>query len=500
MAAVFGVHVGNTTASLSCFKDEKLDVVANEAGYRVTPAVVVFHEKERVTGLEAKAGAARNLNSTITHNKFYMHADPNSENFEDVREKSRGKVYADDGVVKYLIQEGEKELIITPDEVAICIYKSMQSIADTAERSVKAHKAVLTVPLNTPTALLERTRSAAEAAGFEVLQMISEPCAAVLAYQVGIQDPSQNCLCLVFRSGGVSSDATIVSAAGGVYSIESFVHMQELGGDKLNKILAEFIADEFQRKFKLDPRESKRSMAKLLTAAENWKHILSNLNAADCFVESLHEGIDYRVNVSRARFEMLASSNLQDLLQPIHEILKQSGYCSDQITHVILSGGTLKIPKLQKMVADLFSKAEILTGLAPDEVLALGAGRQASFLPATWDKTFNEQSITVQASSKTIYYMPSDGKWQCLIPSSTPIPFMRKMKLTVPEGGSELVVEVAEGGSEKGSLTKLGMVSLNEMKSGASVLMEIKWTNTGLQISLSDGREKRGVAEFPISD
>jgi molecular chaperone DnaK (HSP70) len=75
-------------------------------------------------------------------------------------------------------------------------------------------------------------------------------------------------------------------------------------------------------------------MAKLLIAAENWKHILSNLGSADCFVESLHEGIDYRVNISRARFEMLASNSLQEFLQPIHDVLKKTGISSSQITHV----------------------------------------------------------------------------------------------------------------------------------------------------------------------
>jgi molecular chaperone DnaK (HSP70) len=77
-------------------------------------------------------------------------------------------------------------------------------------------------------------------------------------------------------------------------------------------------------------------MAKLLNAAENWKHILSNLGSADCFVESLHEGIDYRVNISRARFEMLVSSNLQEFLQPIYSVLKKTGISADKITHVRL--------------------------------------------------------------------------------------------------------------------------------------------------------------------
>jgi molecular chaperone DnaK (HSP70) len=98
----------------------------------------------------------------------------------------------------------------------------------------------------------------------------------------------------------------------------------------------ELCPKKYFRKFKLDPRESKRSMAKLLNAAENWKHILSNLGSADCFVESLHEGIDYRVNISRARFEMLVSSNLQEFLQPIYSVLKKTGISADKITHVRL--------------------------------------------------------------------------------------------------------------------------------------------------------------------
>jgi len=143
----------------------------------------------------------------------------------------------------------------------------------------------------------------------------------------------------------------------------------------------------------------------------------------------------------------------------------------------------------------MFVEAEILTGLAPDEVVAIGAARQASYLPATWNKDFEDLTISVQAASKGIFYkvffpLPQntlksnshfppkvpDGKWQCVIPALSPIPFMKKMKLVVPEGSSEFVVEVAEDADEEGSFNNLGSVTLNEMKVGASVLMELKWT------------------------
>ena len=131
--------------------------------------------------------------------------------------------------------------------------------------------------------------------------MISEPAAAILAYGLGQTSPDC-CTCLVYRCGGTSLSVSVARVTSGFVSILGTVH-KTIGGEALTKVLADFLAGEFQRKHRVDPRESKRSKQKLMSSAETVKHVLSTLDTANCYIESLFEGIDFNTNVTRARFE-----------------------------------------------------------------------------------------------------------------------------------------------------------------------------------------------------
>lgn len=166
--------------------------------------------------------------------------------------------------------------------------------------------------------------------GFDVIGVITEPSAALLAYDIGV-DPNETSNVLIVRLGGLTSDLTIMSVKNGLYSVIDSLHLTHLGGNILTQALSEYLASEFYAKYKLDPRESRRTMVKLNETAENVKHILSSMPSAHVFVESLMDGIDWSQNISRARFENVISAKLTLFSRPIDEFIKKHNVDIDKV-------------------------------------------------------------------------------------------------------------------------------------------------------------------------
>ena len=255
-------------------------------------------------------------------------------------------------------------------------------------------RTVLTVPLEFNQEQRNIISACAEKAGFNVVQIISEPAAAVLAYNLGQVEPANQAPfhCLVYRSGGASTSCTVVHVSHGFVSVVGHVE-KRVGGDAATKALADYLAKEFERKYKADPRETKRGKLKLATNAETVKHVLTTLSTANCYIESLFEGIDFNANVTRARFENEFAKIMPDMLEPIEEVLSQTGLKASDVAKVILAGGNAKVPKLQRSVADILEDSEILSTIACDEVFALGAANESGLINEKWDATKNRPEI-----------------------------------------------------------------------------------------------------------
>lgn len=193
---------------------------------------------------------------------------------------------------------------------------------------------VLAVPIHWSPQSRKQYCKAVRDGGFEVLQVISEPSAALLAYNIGV-DANESSNVLVVRLGGLSSEITIMSVENGLYTVVDTLHLAHLGGNVLTKVLSEYLATEFFNKYKLDPRESKRAMVKMDQTAENVKHILSKMPSAHVFVESLIDGIDWSQNISRARFENVIGPKLSLFSKPIDEFIKKHNVEIDKVSERI---------------------------------------------------------------------------------------------------------------------------------------------------------------------
>merc|ERR1712071_624675 len=239
----------------------------------------------------------------------------------------------------------------------------------------------------------------------------------------------------VYRCGGTTLDVSIVDVRGGMYHVICSEH-RKLGGDKFTALIANFLADEFQHKWKLDPRESRRSMSKLKAAAEDCKHILSTLNTAQCFVESLHEGVEIKSNVSRARLDILITQDLS-----------KSGLALTDINKVVVCGGATKMPRLQKAVAAALPESEMLTSLTADEVVALGCCNQAAIMGEPWDATCDLRQVAIPVTSKSISVKCGDeDERQTMDVFSAKTPLSSRFSIQIPLGKKHhlAVVDVFE--------------------------------------------------------
>lgn len=373
MATAYGIHLGNSSGCLAAFTNGTAAVLANDAGDRVTPAVVALNGAEWEIGLPAKSGQP-NSKAIIKYNKRLMNCDFNEEDLSYVETASSCRVQNDEELV-YEFQTSETKLYSNPDNIATKIYAKLYTIASHAVQNEGDLKLVLAAPLHWSNASRERLVKCAELAGFDVLQVISEPAAALLAYN--IDDLVEDINVLVYRLGGSTCDASIVKVSNGFMSVEKNIFRADLGGQCLTKDLADYVAQEFRQKWKLDPHESRRAMSKLLHHADNCKHVLSTLSSAHVFIESLLDGVDWSQNVTRARFENIISSKISSYIEPAKKAIDSF---DGKISKIVLCGGSMKIPKLQSAVASLLPEAEVLSGINPDEVIAVGCAKQAGLI------------------------------------------------------------------------------------------------------------------------
>ena len=459
MATTFGIHVGNTSACLAVSKDGKTDVVAAPTGDRTTPSVVSFTDTEVIVGLAAKQGRIRNMANTIVNNNKLLFGRAEQEEID----ASPVTITEEDGKRFYEVDYMEKEHKTSPAEVMGHIFGYLHSIADTHCKDVDESNCVLTVPLDYTSEQRDMVHKIAVGVGFKVVQVISDPAAACLAYGLGQEDQGEREHVLVYRAGGLTTDLSVVLVAGGCYTVLESISVEGLGGEQVTEVLVKFLGGEFKAKYHEDILQHKKGRAKLGAQAETVKHVLSTLDTAHCYIESLFDGMDFSSNVTRARFDNQLSSVLSDLMAPVDALLDQVKLEPEDISKVLLVGGTAKVVKLQKTLANYFPDAEVLSDLPPDEVLAYGASVQASHISREPGLGARENMLAV---SQAISAAVVGGAETLVICADSPLPVKRSVPLVAT--GDSTTVELVWG--TKGTvLTSLVLATTDKSRLSLSL-------------------------------
>jgi len=445
---VYGLHLGNTSASLAISRDGRTEVIANDSGDRVTPSCVSFTDREILVGAAAKQQLVRNAANTIPAVKSLLGV-------------KYSKSIAPEGPLQTIDRSGKpafdveykgKRQIFTPVEVASSILKDLLKLGQSNTGS-PAKDVVLTTPCDSSPDFERDLVAAARAAGFNVLRLVKEPVAAVMAYGLGQETRSFDPLnVLVCRIGGTTTEASFISVQNGLIRVLTSKRSSTINGNKLTDVLTKILAADFQRKTRLDPFENKRSKAKMWSAAEVSKNVLSTLNSAKCSIESLCDGVDFNSSVTRARFESLIGASVQECVALLRQVVSESITSSPPPVHkIIFCGGVAKTPALQTAVRNAFPQAQMLESIAQDEVLAYGCAVEASLItPVDNGKSqplITEEECNFLCLGSSIYVRPKDSvdATQLLLSQYSPAGFSRNtLNFESPKGQQSFVLEILE--------------------------------------------------------
>ncbi|XP_038067454.1 heat shock 70 kDa protein 14-like [Patiria miniata] len=449
MAASMGIYFGGSTTCLAISKDGKTDVVANDAGDRVTPAIVAYNGNDKDVGLSAKQGKIRNAVNTISNVKHTL-----GRRIEDavVKQKIRDgptKIIDKNGYPLYQVDYKDKQTYVTPKTVATLVFKKLKGIASHQGGSGDNKNVVLTAPLQYTEQQRSALREAAIEAGFNILRIISEPSAAALAYGVCDTKTAEKSNVLVYRLGGTSLSVTVLQVSNGMLRVMASETDLSLGGDTFTSLLAQSCASDFNRTWKCNLSESSRAMNKLQSACEESKHVLSTLPSAKCSIDSLYEGIDYHTNISRVKFESLISNKAQQSIELLKRVISAAHMAPEHINKVLLVGGSTRIPKLQQMIRDVLPKAQMLDSISPDEVIALGAAKEAALLSSRDDSIqLTEADINASCCTKAIALKvldPSEeANLEIVIPQYSYLPIRRQYDFNVGKDQTSVCIQIYE--------------------------------------------------------
>lgn len=375
MGRIIGIDLGTTNSVVAVMENGQPRVIVNQEGKRTTPSVVGFTKNgEILVGDAARRQAVTNPQRTIYSSKRFIGC--TFAERKDEASKMPYKVVEGKGGMAAFEIDGKQ---YTPQEIAAKILAKLKQAAED-DLGEKITEAVITVPAYFNDSQRQATKDAGRIAGLDVKRIINEPTAAALAYGL---DKKKDEKIAVFDFGGGTFDISILEVGENVVEVLATGGNNHLGGDNIDELLIKFLVDNFKSETGVNVTNDPMAMQRLREAAEKAKIELSSAQSTDInlpFLTADQSGPKHlNVSLTRAKFEQLIDSLLEQTLSPCRQVLKDAGLNVGEIEEVILVGGSTRIPMVQTKVKDYFKK-EPNRSVNPDEVVALGAAVQGGVL------------------------------------------------------------------------------------------------------------------------
>ncbi|XXG54732.1 hypothetical protein AAC387_Pa03g2538 [Persea americana] len=447
-----GIDLGTTYSCVGAWKYDRIEIIPNDQGNRITPSCVAFTDETRLIGDAVMNQASINSINTIFDVKRLIGRRFSDESVQNDMKLWPFKVTAGPNDQPMVVVEYKGEMKqFRPEEISAMVLTKMREIAEHYLGST-VRNAVITVPAYFNDSQRQATKDAGLVAGLNVMNIINEPTAAAIAYgldnRVGTNGLKN---VLIYDLGGGTFDVSILTIENNKLEVKAVTGDAHLGGEDFDNLMVDhFIRDfnrkhmkdrgenpkgirnamgyfirDYKRKHKKDLSENPKGIRRLRTACEKAKRVLSSVSETTIEIDCLHDGVDFRSNITRALFDELNMDLFTRSIELVGNCLRDAKMDKNSIDDVVLVGGSTRIPKICQLLQEFFNGKELCKSINPDEAVAYGAAVQATKLSGMGNQKVKDL-VLLDVTPLSLGINVKGKLMSVVIPRNTPIPTIRE--------------------------------------------------------------------------
>ena len=454
-----GIDLGTTYSCVSIWKNHQPYVIPNENGNRITPSVVSFTKKDRLVGEAAKNLSSKNAENTIYDAKRLIGRRFNDKEVQEDIKRWPFKVKKDlnsDRPVIEVTYKGEKKNFFAEEISSIVLTKIKHYAQEHLGQEIR--EAVITCPAYFNDAQRNATKNAGKIAGLDVIRIINEPTAAALAYGYNKMSENQNKnenknelvldrkKVLVFDLGGGTFDVTVLLIDSNLLEVQSSYGDMHLGGEDFDNKLLDYCINEFKNESGIDISKNQKAIRRLKALCEKAKINLSSMEETTIDIDSLAEGVDFNITITRPEFENFCQDDFDRCIPIVEKALKEAKMKKDDIDEVILVGGSTRIPKIQDLIKTFFEdEKKICKELHADEAVSLGAAIIGA-IAINFEEIALDRLTLIDVTPLSLGLRLNNGEMAVIIEKNSPIPCEKEETFgTVKDNQKNVRVKIYQG-------------------------------------------------------